>query len=334
MKSFRDFLERINLIESEEHILKKNSNNKQYLEKMYEMLLVLKDKISDKEFDDIIDNKLLFKQKFNINSYMQGMVEFVVNSSCCFMYPEKFEYEKKYNLDKNVDCSFEFNSIKEAIRKINVEVKCPEYGENENKTLITLNRVEKEKFKELVNNPEWKKRRDLKLKDYLESGQSKFINSPEDHINILLICLDNEIDLLEWIYYLIATKDGMIRKPEVYEMNFKDFDRVDAVFITDLYIRHKQAEKNYCMLGECYTFGVINEESLLNKIHKINYLTEKENFFKNSTLEQKYNFIIISEIFNNLMLEFIEYESGLSNDIDKAKSLFEFIKYKDFSLSN
>jgi hypothetical protein len=86
--------------------------------------------------------------------------------------------------------------------------------------------------------------------------------------------------------------------------------------------------------GECYTFGVINEESLLNKIHKINDLTEKENFFKNSTLEQKYNFIIISEIFNNLMLEFIEYESGLSNDIDKAKSLFEFIKYKDFSLSN
>ena len=329
MNSFEEFLDRVEKISDENHILKNNVNNKIYLNRMHQLLMELEKVTSKKQVDDFLDSKLLFKQKFNLNTYMQGIVEFAVCTGCNHAYPDKFIYEKSYSGKTNVDCSFEFNNIVEAHRTINVEVKCPSYGANERKKIVTLNRLTDEQYRNLIRNPELKKRRDLRLKEYLQSAQKKFEQTPNDHINILLIGLDNEVDMMEWMHYLIASEDGMIRCPEVYGIKFQDFNRVDAVFITDLYIRHKDPKKIFCILGESYTFGISNDESKLNKVLKEVDLDDKSNFLKNSTEFQKYNLIILSELFNNLMCDFINFSSSKNNYWEKEVALLNFIQEKN-----
>lgn len=301
------------------HSLNKFSENSLYLEKFYSTLNLLKQKISEKHYKALTNDKIrLAKGEKDINQTIQALCEL----SVCAYFSEqngKFEYEPKRGGKKNPELSFCYENY-----SYNIEVKCPDYSIQEKKAkesylqLKTTARFPwyptegreilkslQDLFKNLGKVVEESKTDD-KLFDYLKSASEKFQNFNLDNdINILIICCEDEDDLNEF-YNNLFCSTGFFTPFSYREPKY--FENVDLVFLTNLRGLHNI---NYLHLSDLgWNFG---------KVFKV--------FFKNPSCK-KYNGIGLENLMKlmpNYNHQFIPFRSKrdnteVTNEIFKLKA--------------
>lgn len=279
----------LSIIDDEEHYLLKAE--KTYIKRLRQALNPLKKVLSKKQYNDLITNKLQVKSgKFNEAQYIQSACEITVLSYFANKFPNQFIYENKINPPKDVDLSVKIDQI-----HFHIEIKCVDNiklnalnDDFEIQKVSTFGRYPDEDFKnDYVNNfiTMWKdnpnidtskkvtfvNNRDLKLKDFLESGQSKFKNTySKEDINILIICIGGLDDFDSWDGYFYGYQ-GILKDDSFIEHS--TFDKVDFVILTNLEHRHcKFFEKNeiqdHWKLNRAYSILYQNKYSRIYKYNK------------------------------------------------------------------
>jgi hypothetical protein len=227
------------------HSLYKFEKFSGYISGFNEAVEKLKIKISEKQYKTLLNDKLrLEKGDTDINQTIQSLCEL---SICAYFstLEGKFEYEPKREGRKNPEISWEINNF-----CYNIEVKCPNYSIQEEKTkanylqLKTVARYPwyksevpvlldglKELFKNFGNVTE-ESRTDDKLFDFLKSASEKFTKfSNSNDINILILCCDDEDDLNDYYNHLYSSSGffttNSYRNPE-------EFKNVDLILLTNL----------------------------------------------------------------------------------------------------
>ncbi len=247
-------------IYDENHILNiaKNKNNIYFTEYL-RTTKIIKNCISEKDFDDLIKNKLQINQNFNENSYLQNAVETTINSYFTEKYPKSFKYEvPSYSTKENVDCQVEYKGY-----IYNIEIKCPNLVKKENDVFYAgfgartskegKNMVEEE-IQNLANQLKGKKEvifpwevggitsKDNTLANYLEKTQSKVgLKNDLKMINILVVSLYSSFSFSEWIKYLYMDQ-GLFRE-NTYKSS-ELYNEVDFVVFTSLVNSHKNWESS------------------------------------------------------------------------------------------
>jgi hypothetical protein len=241
------------------YLVKARINANHYLEDFINASKIMKDVLSEKEFEFWCTEKMLLKQQpFAEKKFIQYASETSVARYFGEKFPTDFKVETKINPnnDKDVDCQFQDNGF-----TFNVEVKCSDFVSKEkieNKEGFkygTVGRLpdrgkeaieavssaldEGLTIKEEPKKPHLaSKNMDNNLKDFLELAHDKFDPTPkEKEINILLVGCDDERDMQNWVNYLWADQ-GLFT-----EQSFADRERyknVDLVVFTNLYFKHNK----------------------------------------------------------------------------------------------
>ncbi|MFJ4394562.1 hypothetical protein ACIPZG_05595 [Pseudomonas sp. NPDC089395] len=279
-----------------------------YQSDLQQLLEKLTPFLSTKELRNLRDSKLRPNpQSFSEKHYLQTACELTICGHFAAAYPATFKYEPKLNPPKDVDCSFSVDGV-----TYNIEVKCADYTKTEeidSQDAFKLNFLGRhpdfltlpeeltqffnpESSKPLVVQPNL----DNKLKDFLESAHQKFSPSPsESELNILAVCCDTPQDMQKWLHYLIGHNglfsDAPFANPEGYS-------RVDAVYFTNLYHRHKNYTakrklSRHWSLEDSFGFIISNRYRLLDKKDLIenvlslipNYSRELEAYEMDGTFE-------------------------------------------------
>ncbi len=241
------------------HYLKRSKENKNaYFQKFVNTILTIENKLSIKQLNDLLDNKMLLKQNFKDFVYIQSATELSVNLFFYNLSPSTFEYEIKMNPDnkKDIDCQVEIEHI-----KYNIEVKCPDLEDklnvsddtlkvsfgtrmpNHDKVLkdvksITANILNSSKssYKKTIN----VKRDDNKMKEYLIGAHKKFIDN--DGLNVLIVPLNSPESFDEWLAYLIEPNAGLFTDKSYISVS--KFNKVDIVVFTNLVNSHLNYNKS------------------------------------------------------------------------------------------
>lgn len=272
-------------IDDPNHYLKKAMlENKEYIKRFNQALKPLQKKLSKKQFDDLCINKLQIKAgKFNESQYIQNACELTVLSYFAEKFSSSFVYENKVNPPKDVDLSITLDDI-----NYNIEIKCVEnskydaiYSDKSINPLSMFGRYPDKEFLTEVMGIEMNKdeispdldtdkpfviveNRDMKLKDFLESAQSKFSDTySNQNINILFICIGGVADIDAWDGYIYGHK-GILQEDSFVEHS--SFDKIDMIIISNLEHRHsnifnKRNLNNHWKLDRAYNIFYINKYS-------------------------------------------------------------------------
>ncbi|MDH2919562.1 MAG: hypothetical protein PXX73_10265 [Sideroxydans sp.] len=283
MLTYTDFIERVKLIQSDDHYLKKVSPiYDDYLRGLHQSLNRLCQAIGTEKSIKFLSEKLQFSTvKFDEAQYIQSACELSVMSHFSRDADFNFEYEKKVCPPKNVDFSITQNSV-----RYNVEIKCASYvgkvDANINQIVISFqNRVPNPNSKDSIckelkdrlsknDSPEVveQKNMDNNLKDFLVSMQNKVGCAPKNDVNVLVACCDDEIDMQTWRGYLWGAGGFFTKKPTVLQHD--KFNNVDYILLTNLFNRHKHfhtdtAIKNHWELSSSFCLLYPNHFSSRNK---------------------------------------------------------------------
>lgn len=309
MITYSDFIERVSNIKSDHHYLKKVTPvYDDYLRGLYQALGKLCQSIGLNKTIKFLNQKLQFcTSEFNEAQYIQSACELTVMNHFSGDVSFSFEYEKKVCPPKDVDFAITQNAV-----IYNIEIKCASY---QNKAIRDTNQIQfefqnrmpniKDKLalwnaiEELlashgIDNIIENKNMDNNLKDFLENMQSKVLCAPENEVNVLVVCCDDETDIHTWRGYLCGHKGFFTGESNVLSPD--KFNRVDYILLTNLFNRHNKFHadntlSNHWCLSNSFCLLYPNHYSSRNK-----YL---ENC--SSDIEK------ISTIFPNLTKEFEEY---------------------------
>lgn len=266
------------------------------IELMLEILFRFLDK---KERDDVLYNKLMLeKPDADESKYIQAACELTICAWFAYVaikIHEKFEYEFMVNSPKDVDCA-----IWDKGNQFNIEVKCASY-KKQNDIVATSDLVihglgRLSDYNSAVSKlqnvfatlPEptllvAAHHMDCKMKDYLIGAQEKFGKSiVSNHLNILFVCVDDQMDMTKWISYLNGP-EGLFTE-ESFEPR-ESYGNVDMVVFTNLYHRHHRVEgksniSEYWDATKAFNFAIKNPlstktgelfSSFANKIPLDNY---------------------------------------------------------------
>jgi len=242
--------------DSSHYLLKSKDEQSEYYANFTKVILPLKEKLTEKQFEDLLINKLQMKNaSFDEKAFIQIACETTVNAYFARKYPTSFAYEKKLKLTnkKNVECQ-----VRSYYFTYNIEVKCADFEakekiENQDSfKFSTYGRIDdyKEAMKEIgemmiegqkrkgdVPKPLLEQRKmDNNLKDFLISANEKFDSIPnENEVNILVVCCGDANDIQHWHNYMYAPT-GLFTRNSFY--NPKEYTRVDIVVLTNIYHRH------------------------------------------------------------------------------------------------
>lgn len=281
------------------YLLIAKKQNKEYLKRFEQALKPLKKCLTQKQFNNLCENKLqIRKGQFKEIQFIQNATEVTILSYFSEKFKKDFIYENKINPPKDVDLSIKINDL-----ICNIEIKCVDntkideiksdkstnkvsmFGRYPNKEFINdvmskhnedfqnCDDVDTKKSLLLIQN------RDLKLKEYLLSAQSKFSDKySTNHLNILFINIGDLSDQDEWDSYLYGHQ-GIFQKDSF--INHNEFDKVDFIIIGNLQHRHskfyeKKDLKNHWKLNRAYcilhgnkfskNYMILSKLDILNKI--------------------------------------------------------------------
>lgn len=224
--------------------------------------------------------------KIEVPQYLQFASEVTVVNYILRHYSD-FQYEPKYHLRKNPECSFQYEG-----RTVNVEVKCPnllkriEQEQSDGVHIFAAERFpDKDSYESAVqtvqseikvDKPNEVKtqvvdRLDNKLKDFLISAHQKFPDSNHNCFNILVISLEILSDMDEWYSYIFGDTGVFSSKSFVSE----DYSNVDAILLTNIQSGHTSDKVN--LEVNCWEFE--------NYLSLLLFNPQKE---KNNELSQYY----------------------------------------------
>lgn len=270
------------------------SMSQEYQESLIQKIINLKLKdnetINGKIKDLLSSENNTFKCKF---SYYQGISELVWRF---FLNDQNIDFtidnKMLNNAGTDVDVCFQINDV-----NYNVEIKCPEFFEKDDKTLVgeilfrQKNydlRPELEKliklFEDALSKQDKyervtiKKNDDNKLKGYLLSCQSKFNKNDDKNCNILFLSLRNE-DFKNYLFYLKNPYSGLLTANSF--INNNEYNKVQLVVISN-FLSVNNSESNYWDLSKCSNLIFLN--SYCNYINNSNVLTFL-NFLPNKNVD-------------------------------------------------
>jgi hypothetical protein len=248
---------------TDHYLIIARNNSDHYYNEFIEASKIIKNVISEKEFEFWCSEKMLLKQQvFAEKTFIQYAVETSAARFFAEKYNENFKVEAKINPtnDKDVDIQFTNRDF-----KYNVEVKCSDFVSKEKIEVKdafkyeTVGRIpDRQETKKNISTAideglenkgeETKPHLDAKnmdnnLKDFLELSHEKFNPTPnENEVNILLVGCDDERDIQKWHYYLFAEQGLFTAKSFADREKYKN---VDLVVFTNLYFKHnKYFDKN------------------------------------------------------------------------------------------
>ncbi|WP_287877354.1 hypothetical protein [Aquitalea sp.] len=207
--------------------------------------------LNKRQWNDLLKKKLMLENKdANESTYIQSAVELTVCAWFSRAGHKSFLYEEKINPPKDVDCAFRIGKM-----QFNIEVKCPNYEKQHSiqssSDFVMYGQGRLGNYREvysqlasIFNSGSDPKilgeshHMDLKLKQYLLDANSKFSPSPNaDHLNVLVVCVDDQMDMSQWYGYLNGPcglfVDNSFSPSDEYE-------NVDLVVLSNLYHRHHQ----------------------------------------------------------------------------------------------
>ena len=236
--------------------------------------------LSEGEKRDIIDNKLRLRHtEADKTQYIQAACEVTICSwfaNQALGTSSKYQYELQVVPPKDVDCAIWYKNI-----QFNIEVKCADYrlqNQIDAKPGLKINAFGRmDDFEEfatklatvMANGPDpvavaKAKHMDCKLKDYLLSGQEKFGNRVDpDHLNVLYVCVDHQMDMQKWLSYLYGARGLFTAESFESPANYAN---VDVVVFSNLYHRHhdianKMALSDHWILNAAFNIAVANPAS-------------------------------------------------------------------------
>lgn len=236
--------------------------------------------IDDNKKADIIYNKLMLENnKAEEKYYIQAACEVTVCAWFAYIAMktnEKYEYEFVVSAPKDVDCAIWDNE-----NQFNIEVKCADYSRHKkivaNSDLIMHGLGRLTDYKSSVSNLQnifstgsepailgESHHMDCKMKDFLLSAQDKFgVSLVQNHLNVLFVCVDCQMDMMKWISYLNGPQ-GLFTE-DSFEPR-ENYDNVDVVVFTNLYHRHYKTEQkdkisDHWNLARSFNFLIKNPRS-------------------------------------------------------------------------
>jgi len=303
-------------------------------------------------YKNFFKKKLQFSlENFNEDQFFQSLAEIVVIGGIYELvnaspnHFSNFEYEKKFGLTKDVDSSVFWD---EENCNVNIEVKCPSYNDDiDYSKKILWGRLKNGNFNKELHVV----RRDGKAKDYLLDAHKKFEGSSNKDVNVLVVCVSDFFDQTEWVSYYNQNisedyTGGIVIDPEAYDLKFNDYENVDFIMISDVYIRIKNcSNKNFINLNQCHNSIFPNDNSLRNKpflsglsnvekneIKKIS--TDSELLIYKNKYPELFKYFKVSDFFNNSSIEFLEfYERNKQFFEEKNWIYYGFLIRKDIGLT-
>lgn len=342
-----DIENKLQSINDENHyLLKAFSEKLSYYDSFKRSINELTPKITEKQLEDLLTNKLQIKQgAFTEKPFIQSACETSVNSYFAKNFEKTFQYELKVDpsSNKNVECQ-----IKDVDYTYNIEVKCSSFEAKENIDKIdafkfgTYGRMEdyKDSMKEIgdlmvegqkKSGKEVKplielKKMDNNLKDFLVSANQKFNTTPNEiEVNILIVCCGDANDIQFWHNYMFAPQ-GLFTKDSYYNQN--EYSLVDVVVLTNLYHRHnKYFDKKNLVdiwnLSEAFNLVFSNPFRKLNKEKSIKHFLD---IFPHYTYELAEHKIVLQnepEIMRNILNSIVGIPDFVRvNFTEKGKHLF------------
>jgi hypothetical protein len=235
----------------------------------------------ERDKKDILQNKLMLEQDVvDKGKYIQFASEITICSWFAHVasnIKERFEYEYTIERPKNVDCVIWHKGY-----QFNIEVKCANYDKQKNIVADSdfvvhgLGRLDDygslvSRLKNLFGTSSEQSilgaahHMDCKMKEYLNSAQAKFGGKVLlDNLNILFVCVDDQMDMTKWISYLNGPY-GLFTN-ESFEPR-ENYNNVDLVVFTNLYHRHADLESksnisDHWDLSKAFNFAVVNPGSV------------------------------------------------------------------------
>lgn len=236
--------------------------------------------LKEKEINALLNNKLMLeKDVVDRALYLQAACELTICSWFAHIASRtgaKFVYELKVAPPKDVDCAIWHNGY-----QFNIEVKCADYEKQRNivadSDLImhALGRMNDYKssasrLQSLFSaSPEptvlgESHHMDCKMKDFLINAQGKFgSNVLPDNLNVLFVCVDDQMDMTKWISYLQGPQ-GLFME-DSFEPQ-ENYNNVDLVVLTNLYHRHTDVESKsrisaHWDLSKAFNYALKNPKS-------------------------------------------------------------------------
>lgn len=260
IESRRGFLDLVYHISPADHYFRKSNGwHHSYLRQAYETIINVMKFCKQKE--KFISKLQFGRKEFDENQFLQDICEITIASHFAKLLPEVFEYEKKVSPPTDVDFAF-CMSITKSEGKENIpdfrlscnyhfEVKCPKinneadlkdiikihpssrFPSREVKDLIIKELTQKlSGYKDTIETP----RQDNKLKDFLLSAQSKFEQSDDCDVNVLIVCCDSELDMQDWRNYVVDF-GGFFTQTSIIPR--EDFEKIDVILLSNVLNRHR-----------------------------------------------------------------------------------------------
>lgn len=299
-------LDRFTNLKCAEHYLRRISNSYDiYMQGLCEVLEKLGERITPKQLDEIIENKLqVGLHNFNESQFIQSACELTVMNEFITRQDIVFHYENKITPPKDVDFSINIDRV-----NYNVEVKCPSYKnkhqapKNEIELTFTNRAPTKDIKSEIVNDIGCRlsqhnltitegKNLDNKLKDFLLSTQEKVEKSDINDINVLVVCCNDAIDMHTWREYLFGFSGFFTEHSFIPH---KEFERVDYVLLTNIYNRHYRFFDDY----------LVTNHWCLSK--SFNLLYPNKYSKRNQNVDGEKDLKMVNSVFNNHNINFEEY---------------------------
>lgn len=260
--------------------------------------------------EEYTNSKLLsLKDVTQDSQYLQGLAEALFYKFFAEQGIVPKTDVKVNGTNKDVDLVIETSDV-----KINIEVKCPIIQEDEPDILhistgyrysndkkvhqSIFNSVIEELIKNFENNPnktykaiKCEKLDDNKLKDYLESAQSKFGVPRKNECNVLILALTTK-DFIRFFDYIANSRTGLFSGNSF--VNPKSFDKLDCIILTNIISGHYKykLDINIWDVKEYITFLLPN----CNKHMRNNYIVPNN--------AEK----LLMELFGNLLDDFKKFE--------------------------
>lgn len=315
IESRRGFLELVYYISPADHYFRKSNGwHYSYLRQAYATIMNVVKFCKQKE--RFVSKLQLGRKEFDESQFLQDICEITIASHFAKLLPEIFEYEKKVSPPTDVDFAFCISLTKNDGKEntphfrfncnYHFEVKCPKitsevdledvikihpasrFPSRKTKDLIIKELAQKlSGYKDAIEAP----RQDNKLKDFLLSAQSKFNQSDDCDVNVLMVCCDNEIDMQDWRNYIVDF-GGFFTETSI--IPGEDFEKIDVILLSNVLNRHRIRQNKMTELINPWDFNKSFNLAYINpmKANKwqifglrtlfIDVTPEFEDFFKNA----------------------------------------------------
>lgn len=240
-----------------------------YLRQAYKTIMTVFPYCKQKE--QFFSKLQLGREIFYEEQFLQDICEITIASHFAEILPDFFEYERKVSPPFDVDFSFCIPIQKEDDEKIlcnyNFEVKCPKINISpEKEDIVKIHAATRFPSKDLKDNivnlikeklhgvieAVETPRHDNKLKDFLLSAQSKFKESDDHNVNVLIVCCDTELEMQNWRNYIVAN-GGFFTKNPILPRH--EYNKTDVILLTNILNRHRKVSKQKKILLNPWEFN-------------------------------------------------------------------------------